>query len=127
MPKQHLMKYIFFLLAVAGLLASCQQRAGDGEDRETTSTDRQRPNVLYIMADDLTTQAIGAYGSIYRDVAPTPNMDRLAAAGMLFEDVLCTNAICGPSRAAINRPIMRASAIRPPCLNDRISFREASL
>ena len=95
------MKYIFFLLAVAGLLASCQQRAGDGEDRETTSTDRQRPNVLYIMADDLTTQAIGAYGSIYRDVAPTPNMDRLAAAGMLFEDVLCTNAICGPSRAAI--------------------------
>lgn len=62
---------------------------------------RERPNVIYIMADDLTTQAISAYGDIYRDIAPTPNMDRLATEGMLFNDVLCTNAICGPSRAAI--------------------------
>ncbi|GJM33948.1 MAG: N-acetylglucosamine-6-sulfatase [Saprospiraceae bacterium] len=62
---------------------------------------RQRPNVLYIMADDLTTQAISAYGGIYKDIAPTPNIDKLAQQGMLFQDVLCTNAICGPSRAAI--------------------------
>ena len=53
------------------------------------------------MADDLTTQAISAYGGIYKDIAPTPNIDRLANEGMLFNDVLCTNAICGPSRAAI--------------------------
>lgn len=62
---------------------------------------REQPNIIYIMADDLTTQAISAYGDIYKDIAPTPNMDRLAAEGMLFNDVLCTNAICGPSRAAI--------------------------
>ena len=60
-----------------------------------------RPNIIYIMADDLTTQAISAYGGIYKDIAPTPNIDRLATEGMLFQDVLCTNAICGPSRAAI--------------------------
>ena len=95
------MKYLIFFLTAASLLLSCHQQTGAGDSTETASDDRQRPNVLYIMADDLTTQAIGAYGSIYRDVAPTPNMDRLAAEGMLFQDVLCTNAICGPSRAAI--------------------------
>ena len=61
----------------------------------------QKPNILYIMADDMTTQAISAYDDIYKDIAPTPNMDRLAKEGMLFQNVHCTNAICGPSRAAI--------------------------
>ncbi|ARV16852.1 sulfatase [Polaribacter sp. SA4-12] len=64
-------------------------------------TIKERPNVIYIMADDLTTQAISAYGGIYKDIAPTPNIDRLANEGMLFQDVLTTNAICGPARAAI--------------------------
>ncbi len=63
--------------------------------------DTQKPNIIYIMADDLTTQAISAYGGIYKDLAPTPNIDKIANEGMLFQDVLCTNAICGPSRAAI--------------------------
>ena len=63
--------------------------------------DNQKPNIVFIMADDLTTQAISAYGGIYKDIAPTPNIDKLAKQGMLFQDVLCTNAICGPSRASI--------------------------
>ena len=61
----------------------------------------KKPNIIYIMADDLTTQAISAYGGIYKDIAPTPNIDRVAKEGMLFQDVLVTNSICGPSRAAI--------------------------
>ena len=61
----------------------------------------EKPNIIYIMADDLTTQAISAYGGIYKDIAPTPNIDKVAKEGMLFQDVLVTNAICGPSRAAI--------------------------
>lgn len=68
---------------------------------EEKAVDTPKPNIIYIMADDLTTQAISAYGGIYKDLAPTPNMDRLAREGMLFEQVMCTNAICGPSRAAI--------------------------
>ena len=64
-------------------------------------TIKERPNVIYIMADDLTTQAISAYGGLYKDIAPTPNIDRLANEGMLFQDVLTTNAICGPARASI--------------------------
>jgi len=61
----------------------------------------KKPNIIYIMADDLTTQAISAYGGIYKDIAPTPNIDKVAKEGMLFQDALVTNAICGPSRAAI--------------------------
>lgn len=62
----------------------------------------QKPNIIYIMADDLTINAISAYKEgIYGDIAPTPNMDRLANEGMMFTASLCTNAICGPSRAAI--------------------------
>ncbi|MCI5082637.1 MAG: sulfatase [Saprospiraceae bacterium] len=79
------------------VLLSCSNRLKQKEN----TTSRQRPNVLYIMADDLTTQAISAYGGIYKEIAPTPNIDRLAKEGMLFQNVMCTNAICGPSRAAI--------------------------
>lgn len=61
----------------------------------------KKPNILYIMADDHTTQAIGAYGSRLAILNPTPNIDRLAHEGMLFENVFCTNSICTPSRANI--------------------------
>ncbi len=76
------------------LMLSCGKKV---EIVETT----KKPNIIYIMADDLTTQAISAYGGIYKDIAPTPNIDNVAKEGMLFQDVLVTNAICGPSRAAI--------------------------
>jgi len=61
----------------------------------------QRPNILYIMADDHTSQAIGAYGSRLAVLDPTPNIDRLAKEGILLENVFCTNSICTPSRATI--------------------------
>ena len=61
----------------------------------------KKPNIIYIMSDDHASHAISAYNGIYKDVAPTPNIDRLAEEGMLLENTFCTNAICGPSRAAI--------------------------
>lgn len=72
------------------------------ESSDDSQASAAPPNIIYIMADDLTTQAISAYDNgIFDDIAPTPNMDRLATEGMLFQNVMCTNAICGPSRAAI--------------------------
>jgi arylsulfatase A-like enzyme len=60
-----------------------------------------RPNVLFIMADDHTTQALGCYGSRLAGLNPTPTLDKFAAEGMRFDRVFCTNAICTPSRASI--------------------------
>jgi arylsulfatase A-like enzyme len=58
----------------------------------------QRPNILYIMADDHAAHAISAYGS---KINKTPNIDRIAREGMRFTQCLVTNSICTPSRAAI--------------------------
>ncbi len=58
----------------------------------------RRPNIVFIFADDHAYQAISAYGSI---INKTPNLDRLASQGMLFENCFVTNSICGPSRAVI--------------------------
>ncbi|WP_417732660.1 sulfatase [Rosistilla oblonga] len=60
-----------------------------------------RPNILYIMSDDHAAPAISAYASRLADVAPTPNIDRLAKEGALFTNAFCTNSICSPSRACV--------------------------
>jgi arylsulfatase A-like enzyme len=60
--------------------------------------ERERPNIVFIFSDDHSTAAISAYGSRINN---TPNLDRLAAEGMLFENTFCTNSICAPSRAVI--------------------------
>ena len=57
--------------------------------------------MIFIMSDDHTSQAIGAYGSHLAALNPTPNIDRLAKEGMRFDRVFCHNSICTPSRANI--------------------------
>jgi len=57
-----------------------------------------QPNILYIMCDDLTEQAIGCYGYSYNR---TPAMDKLADQGVVFTRSFVTNSICGPSRAVL--------------------------
>ena len=58
----------------------------------------QRPNIVFVFSDDHAVQAIGAYGS---KINKTPNIDRLAQEGAVFERSFCANSICGPSRACI--------------------------
>ena len=60
-----------------------------------------RPNIVFIFTDDHAPHAIGAYNGWLKDVNPTPNIDKLASQGMLFQNSFCTNSICGPSRAVI--------------------------
>jgi len=59
---------------------------------------RRRPNIVFILADDHAAQALGAYGSTS---AHTPNLDRLAAQGLRFDNAFCGNAICSPARASV--------------------------
>ena len=60
-----------------------------------------RPNIVYIFSDDHAIQAIGAYGHPLTKLAPTPNLDRIAAEGAIFLNSFCTNSICAPSRAVV--------------------------
>ena len=58
---------------------------------------QKKPNILFIAVDDLRPE-LGCYGS---PIAKTPNFDRLAASGLLFNRAYCQQAICSPSRASI--------------------------
>jgi arylsulfatase A-like enzyme len=58
------------------------------------------PNILIIFCDDLAVQAISAYQHPLK-LLQTPNLDRLARQGTLFERCLVPNSICGPSRAVV--------------------------
>ncbi len=66
----------------------------------SAADDDTPPNIVFIFADDLTCQAISAYGD-QRKLLETPAMDRIGREGMRFERCLVTNSICGPSRASI--------------------------
>ena len=66
------------------------------------STAQEKPmNVIFIMSDDHTSQAIGTYGSRLAELNPTPNIDELANDGVVFDNCFCTNSISTPSRACI--------------------------
>ena len=58
----------------------------------------KQPNILFIMSDDHAYQAISAYG---HGLNSTPNIDRIAKEGALFNKGFVSNSICAPSRAAM--------------------------
>ncbi|MDA7609992.1 sulfatase, partial [bacterium] len=67
----------------------------------TALAEKKRPNIVFFFTDDHAPHAIGAYNGWLKSVNPTPEIDKLADDGMLFENSFCTNSICGPSRAVI--------------------------
>lgn len=60
---------------------------------------RQSWNIIHIMTDDHSYQTLSAYGSPLSQLAPTPNLDRLASQGMIFTRAYVENSISSPSRA----------------------------
>jgi arylsulfatase A-like enzyme len=57
---------------------------------------QEKPNIIFIMADDHAKNAVSCYGS---QINQTPNIDRLASEGIRFDNSFVTNSICAPSRA----------------------------
>ena len=57
-----------------------------------------KPNVVFIMADDLGWHQLGCYGSTFYE---TPNIDGLAKEGMKFTNAYAVAPICSPTRASI--------------------------
>lgn len=68
---------------------------------QSVSNKPSRPNIIFILSDDHATNAISAYNDLYKKIAPTPNIDRIGNEGAILTNALCTNGICGPSRASI--------------------------
>ena len=60
-----------------------------------------RPNILFILSDDHTSQSWGIYGGRLAEYAHNPNIRRLAAEGTVLDNCFCTNSISSPSRASI--------------------------
>ncbi|QDU79921.1 Arylsulfatase [Polystyrenella longa] len=91
---------VFWSMVVVGLVMVGAPSVFAGEPAYQRSELKQskQPNILFIFSDDHAAQAIGCYGS---KINQTPNIDRIAAGGMVFENCFCTNSICGPSRAVI--------------------------
>lgn len=89
------MKMIFLLLPVMVLLAACA--AGETALKEADKQ-KQRPNILFAIADDASWKHFGAYGC---DWVKTPAFDRIAREGILFTNAYTPNAKCAPSRSCI--------------------------
>ena len=87
-------KILILILGIFYTLSSC------------TSDSEERPNIIFIMSDDHTSQAWGIYGGILEPYVKNTGIKRLASEGVTLENMFCTNSICVPSRAAILTGVM---------------------
>ncbi|GAB6121515.1 sulfatase family protein [Dysgonomonas termitidis] len=93
------MKRFPYKKVFAGLYSASVAVAGGSLLHAQTNADR--PNILFIMSDDHTSQAISAYGGYLAPYLPTPNIDRIANEGVRMDNCFVTNSISTPSRACI--------------------------
>ena len=89
--KHTLQLFAVMLLAPLAVLNAADAPKPDG---------KSKPNIVYILCDDL------GYGDVHclggeRSKIATPNMDRLAAQGMIFTDAHSSSSVCTPTRYGI--------------------------
>lgn len=83
--KEKLLVLIVFMLASSASLYAA-------------GTASSKPNILFIMADDLGWRDLGCFGSKFHQ---TPNIDKLAARGVMFTQAYAANPLCSPTRSSV--------------------------
>lgn len=77
------------------IIAGCSPtKTGTGQQTTETS----RPNIIFVLADDLGYSELGCYGNTFNE---TPNLDKLAAEGVRFTSAYASAPVCSPYRAAL--------------------------
>lgn len=97
------MRNIKYCMAGAAALVSASavaQSVSQADGKLDRSSDG-RPNILFILSDDHTSQAWGIYGGVLAEYARNENIRRLASDGVVLDNCFCTNSISTPSRASI--------------------------
>jgi len=106
--------YQSMLLAAMVLISGCMSI-----DQTTGNASGTRPNILYIMIDDLGWMDIACQGATEYQ---TPNIDRLASQGMRFTDAYAAAPVCSPTRAAAMTGLAPARLKITNHIPDRWSF-----
>ena len=81
-----------------GLAATTALFSAGAQSSSRPAADSRRPNIIFILADDLGYGDLGCYGQAK---IKTPNLDKLAAQGMRFTDFYSGSTVCAPSRCAL--------------------------
>ena len=63
-----------------------------------SGAETRKPNIIFILSDDLAQGDIGCYG---QKLIQTPNLDRMAKEGMRFTQGYCGTTVCAPSRTSL--------------------------
>lgn len=83
-------KYHFLVVIIALVLTACQNKP-----KQTAATKAPKPNIIYILADDMGYGELGSYG---QEQIETPNLDALAQNGMRFTQHYTAAPVCAPAR-----------------------------
>ncbi len=83
------MRFLFILLSSLALIGTAPPKIAAAD----------KPNIVYILADDLGYGDLGCYNKDSK--IPTPNLDRLAKEGMRFTDAHAPSSVCSPTRYAL--------------------------
>ncbi len=86
--------YLFALGCI--IISSCNQQKKS--DPKEDGTEIEKPNIVFILADDLGYGDLSSYG---QDKFSTPNIDKLAKKGMMFTEHYSGSTVCAPSRSVL--------------------------